>query len=140
MSHFALHPQLETDSLSITDLPLTMVRLINDVHYPWLILVPKVANVTEVIDLSASQQAQLWQESAMISEVLTQLFTPDKLNIAALGNMVPQLHIHHIVRYREDVSWPKPIWGQVSAKPYSYQAADEQIKLIKTAIESRNRK
>jgi diadenosine tetraphosphate (Ap4A) HIT family hydrolase len=105
-----------------------------------LILVPKVTNISEIIDLSASQQAQLWQESAMVSHVLTQLFIPDKLNVAALGNMVSQLHVHHVVRYQDDISWPKPIWGQVPAKPYTSEAADEQINLIKTAIETRNKK
>ena len=99
-------------------------------------LVPKVADVSEIIDLSDSQQAQLSQESAMISRVLTQLFTPDKLNIAALGNMVPQLHVHHIVRYQYDASWPKPIWGQLAAKTYTNKALIEQVALIKTAIKT----
>lgn len=138
MADFVLHPQLAKDSVLITDLPLSMVRLINDAQYPWLILVPKVAQMSEIIDLSDSQQTQLWQESAMVSRVLTQLFTPDKLNIAALGNMVPQLHLHHIVRYRDDVSWPKPIWGQLAAEAYTPKALVEQTKLIKTAIETRN--
>lgn len=137
MTGFVLHPQLLKDSVLITELPLSMVRLINDAHYPWLILVPKVANVSEIIDLSDSQQIQLFQESAMISKVLTHLFTPDKLNIAALGNMVSQLHVHHIVRYQYDVSWPKPIWGQVAAKPYTQETLFEQTQLIKTAIETR---
>lgn len=137
MTDFVLHQQLLQDSVLITELPLSMVRLINDAHYPWLILVPTVANVSEIIHLSDSQQIQLFKESAMISKVLTHLFTPDKLNIAALGNMVPQLHLHHIVRYQSDVSWPKPIWGQVAAKPYTQEILVEQTQLIKTAIETR---
>ena len=90
-----------------------------------------------MIDLSDAQQQQLWQESAMVSRVLKHLFTPDKLNVAALGNMVPQLHLHHIVRYQNDVSWPKPIWGQVPSMEYSDEQLGKQIDLIKTEIEAR---
>jgi diadenosine tetraphosphate (Ap4A) HIT family hydrolase len=138
MTTFVLHPQLEKDSELVTNLPLCSVRLINDNHYPWLILVPQVANVFDVIDLSDAQQQTLWQESALVSRALKHLFTPDKLNIAALGNMVPQLHLHHIVRYQNDISWPKPIWGQVTSKPYSAQQLAQQIDLIKTEINARS--
>ena len=138
MTHFVLHPQLEKDSELVTELLLCSVRLINDAHYPWLILVPRVANISDVIDLSDAQQQTLWQESALVSRALKHLFTPDKLNLATLGNMVPQLHLHHIVRYQNDVSWPKPIWGQVQAKTYSEEKLAEQIYLIKTEIEARS--
>ena len=137
MTDFVLHPQLEKDSEYVIELTLCVVRLINDANYPWLILVPQVANIGEVIDLSDAQQQQLWQESAMVSRVLKHLFTPDKLNVAALGNMVPQLHLHHIVRYQNDVSWPKPIWGQVPSMEYSDEQLGKQIDLIKTEIEAR---
>jgi diadenosine tetraphosphate (Ap4A) HIT family hydrolase len=138
MTIFVLHPQLEKDSELVTELRLCSVRLINDANYPWLILVPQVADIKEVIDLSDAQQQMLWQESAVVSRALKHLFTPDKLNLAALGNMVPQLHLHHIVRYQNDLSWPKPIWGQVQAKPYSEQKLAEQINLIKTEIAARS--
>ncbi|WP_289030705.1 HIT family protein [uncultured Paraglaciecola sp.] len=134
MAEFVLDPQLDRDSIWVTDLPLCSVRLINDMNYPWLILVPKVANISEVIELSEQQQHTLWRESALVSEVLTQLFTPDKLNLAALGNMVPQLHLHHIVRFKDDVSWPKPIWGQFPAKPYVESALNKRITIIQAAI------
>ena len=134
MTDFVLHAQLAKDSFLVTELPLCSVRLINDANFPWLILVPRVANISEVIQLSTKEQQILWQESAMVSEVLTQLFTPDKLNLAALGNMVPQLHLHHVVRYQNDVCWPKPIWGQVSAKGYSTDAAERRITQIQSAI------
>lgn len=137
MSTFVLHPQLEKDSELITELDLCAVRLIKDANYPWLILVPQVANIKDVIDLSDKQQQVLWQESAMISRVLKHLFTPDKLNIAALGNMVPQLHLHHIVRYQHDVSWPNPIWGQVPLKAYTNEKLAERVNLIQTEIETR---
>jgi diadenosine tetraphosphate (Ap4A) HIT family hydrolase len=138
MSIFVLHPQLEKDSELVTDLALCSVRLIKDANYPWLILVPKVADIQDVIDLSNNQQRILWQESALVSRVLKHLFTPHKLNVAALGNMVPQLHLHHIVRYEHDVSWPNPIWGQVPAKPYTDEQMVEKIDLIKTEIQARS--
>jgi diadenosine tetraphosphate (Ap4A) HIT family hydrolase len=138
MTTFVLHPQLEKDSELVTELPLCAVRLINDSNYPWLILVPRVADISDVIDLSDAQQHILWQESALVSRALKHLFTPDKLNVAALGNMVPQLHLHHIVRYLHDVSWPKPIWGQVPARAYTDQQQAEQIDLIKTEIQTRS--
>jgi diadenosine tetraphosphate (Ap4A) HIT family hydrolase len=140
MTCFVLHPQLEKDSELVTELMLCSVRIINDINYPWLILVPKVDNISDVIDLSDVQQRMLWQESALVSRALKYLFTPDKLNVAALGNMVPQLHLHHIVRYKDDVSWPKPIWGQVPSKAYSDKQLSKQIELIKTEIKTRNDK
>ncbi len=137
MANFILHPQLEKDSVLVTELVLCSVRLINDANYPWLILVPRIANISDIIDLNAAQQQMLWQESALVSRVLKYLFTPDKLNIAALGNMVPQLHLHHIARYQNDVSWPKPIWGQVPSKVYSGEQLMQRVELIKTKIEAR---
>ncbi|MFT2090674.1 HIT domain-containing protein [Paraglaciecola sp. 2405UD69-4] len=134
VANFVLDPQLAKDSEFIADLSLCTVRLINDANYPWLILVPMVANISEVIHLSEQQQQTLWQESAFISRVITQLFTPDKLNIAALGNMVPQLHLHHIARYKDDMSWPKPIWGQYPAKGYCDHVLQQRIALIQKAI------
>jgi diadenosine tetraphosphate (Ap4A) HIT family hydrolase len=118
MSDFTLDPQLAKDCTLLFDLPLSRVLLFNDANYPWLVLVPRVADCKEIIDLSIEQQAQLWQESAKVSQVLQRLFKPDKLNIAALGNVVAQLHVHHIVRYRSDISWPKPVWGQHPTKLY----------------------
>ena len=140
MANFILHPQLEKDSVLVTELVLCSVRLINDANYPWLILVPRIANISDIIDLNAAQQQMLWQESALVSRVLKYLFTPDKLNIAALGNMVSQLHLHHIVRYQNDLSWPKPIWGQVPPKAYSDEKLAETINLIKTEIKARSDK
>jgi diadenosine tetraphosphate (Ap4A) HIT family hydrolase len=138
MTTFVLHPQLEKDSVLVAKLTLCSVRLINDINYPWLILVPQVAGISDIIDLSDAQQQILWQESALISRVLKHLFTPDKLNVAALGNMVSQLHLHHIVRYKDDISWPRPVWGQVPSKLYSNQQLSKQIELIKIEIKTRS--
>ena len=99
----------------------------NDSQYPWFILVPRQAGLREIIDLSEELQIVFLQESAKLSKLIQQVFTPDKLNVAALGNMVPQLHIHHIARFKSDPAWPAPVWGKLPAIPYT----DEQIKQLK---------
>ena len=119
---FKLSSQLSNDSLFVVDLPLCQVRLINDSQYPWLVLIPRVAGLTEIIDLTDQQQSQLWQESKWVSHVLRSHFAPIKLNVAMIGNVVSQLHVHHVARFTSDVSWPKPIWGQVPMQAYN----DEQ--------------
>jgi diadenosine tetraphosphate (Ap4A) HIT family hydrolase len=119
--NFELHAQLAKDSIWLADWPLCQLRLINDSNYPWFILVPRRADIRDVIDLSDEDQAQLWQESAKLSRLLRQKFSPEKLNLAALGNMVPQLHLHHVARFSSDAAWPSPIWGKVAAIPYTEQ-------------------
>lgn len=116
---FTLHPQLAKDSIWISDWPLCQLRLINDKNYPWFILVPRRPAVRELIDLTDEDQWLLWQESKKLSLLLKQVYAPDKLNTAALGNMVPQLHLHHIGRFTTDAAWPAPVWGKVPAVPYS---------------------
>jgi diadenosine tetraphosphate (Ap4A) HIT family hydrolase len=117
---FTLHPQLAADSFLLGRFALSQLRLINDQQYPWFILVPEVEAVQEIYQL-ADKQSLFWQESAQLSDVIMQQFNGDKLNLAALGNMVPQLHIHHIVRYQSDPCWPKPVWGQQPMQPYQAQ-------------------
>ena len=131
---FKLHPQLDKDCDLIIDLPLCSVLLMNDSQYPWLILVPRVDNIREIIELSPEQQQQLWQESANVSHALQDLVNPDKLNIAALGNMVPQLHIHHIARFKSDNAWPAPVWGVKAALPYDEAKKAELIESIKQRL------
>ena len=116
---FILHPALKKDCIEITRLDLCLVLLMNDSHYPWLILVPQRVNVSEIYQLSSAEQQQLTRESSYISEKLQRLYHADKINIAALGNIVPQLHIHHVVRYKSDKAWPAPIWGKFDAVAYS---------------------
>ncbi len=118
MKAFALHPQLEADSLLLGHFPLCQLRLINDANFPWFLLVPQRADITEIYQLDKSEQQQLMRESVFLSEHLAEEFKPDKLNVAALGNQVPQLHVHHVVRYRNDPAWPAPIWGKITATPY----------------------
>ena len=124
---FSLAPELQRDCIELADWPLCKVLLMNDSQYPWFILVPRVAGVKEIIDLSEELQITLLQESGKLSKLLQQVFKPDKLNVAALGNMVPQLHVHHIARFTTDAAWPAPIWGKLPAVPYT----DEQIAVLK---------
>ncbi len=125
-----LHPQLEKDCIVLGEFTLCSLLLLNDANYPWFILLPNREGVTEIHHLSASDQQQLLNESVTFSQCLEQVFQPDKLNIAALGNVVPQLHIHHIARFKTDACWPAPVWGSVTAIPYS----EEQIKDIKKQL------
>ncbi len=115
---FKLHDQLAADTFTIAESQLNLLLLMNDQNYPWCILVPKVPDIKEIFQLSRNNQHQLCDESSLLAETLMDAFQADKTNVAALGNMVPQLHIHHIARFTSDPSWPKPIWGQVSAIPY----------------------
>jgi len=124
---FELAPELQRDCIELADWSLCKVLLMNDSQYPWFILVPRVEGCREIIDLDDKLQAQFWQESAQLSRTLQAVFSPDKLNVAALGNMVPQLHVHHIARFTNDAAWPKPVWGLHPAKPYT----DEQIAELK---------
>lgn len=127
-AEFVLAPELARDCIDVADWPLCKVLLMNDSQYPWFILVPRKAGLKESIDLTESEQVLLMQESAKLSHLLRAVFTPDKLNVAALGNMVPQLHIHHIVRFKNDVAWPAPVWGKHSAVPYE----DAQLEKLKS--------
>jgi len=109
---FQLHPQLKKDSVEIGRFALSRLLLINDSQYPWFVLVPERADITEIYQLSDSEQQLLQQESSLLAKKLADIYKADKMNIAAIGNLVPQLHIHHIVRYKKDVAWPAPVWGK----------------------------
>ncbi len=122
MATFALHPQLAADGLLLADWPLSQVLRMNDAAYPWLILVPRLTGAREIIDLSAADRVRLMDEIAWASQALKDLHHPDKINVGALGNMVPQLHIHVLGRYKDDPAWPKPVWGH--AAPIRFEAAD----------------
>lgn len=116
---FELHSQLAKDTVYVGSLPLCDVLLINDSQYPWLILVPRRENITEIYQLSEQDQQQLSKESNFVAAKMHVHYQADKMNIAALGNMVPQLHIHHIARYKTDIAWPKPVWGVAAAQAYN---------------------
>ncbi len=116
---FTLHPQLEKDGIVMGELPLSRLLLLNDSRYPWFVLVPRRENITEIYQLSEADQQQLLLESSRLGRLMMEGFNGDKLNIGALGNLVPQLHLHHIVRYKNDEAWPGPVWGVGAALPYS---------------------
>ncbi len=127
MATFDLHPQLAADGLFLTDWPLCRVLRMNDRTYPWLILVPRRDGVREIIDLATEDQQRLMQEIARASEALKALRRPHKINVAALGNMVPQLHVHVIGRDQGDPAWPKPVWGVTPANPFPPLEAEMEI-------------
>lgn len=126
MNHFSLHPRLAADSHLITHLPLCELRLMDDARYPWLILIPRRPAISEVFELSEHDQQQMWREASQLGQALKQQYQGDKINIATLGNMVAQLHLHVILRHQDDPAWPGPVWGQGQAEIYD-DARLEQI-------------
>jgi diadenosine tetraphosphate (Ap4A) HIT family hydrolase len=120
----SLHPVLRADTVPLGDLLLSQALIATDANYPWLILVPRRAGVTELIDLDAADRAQLMDEIAAVSTALRKVTACDKLNVAALGNMVAQLHVHVIARRKNDAAWPKPVWGVEPARAYAPDALD----------------
>jgi len=131
---WSLHPQLEKDTINIGDLPLSRVLIINDANYPWLLLVPRRAGAVEITDLDEVAQAQLMTEIARVARALQDVTKPDKLNIAALGNVVPQLHVHIIARRRSDAAWPRPVWGVVPALAHDPQQVEALIGALRRKI------
>lgn len=131
---FELHSQLAKDCFVIKDLELCRLLLMNDKNYPWCILVPMRADKKDLYELSGEEQSVFIRESSQVSAVMMKLFQGKKMNVAALGNMVPQLHIHHIVRHEGDPCWPKPVWGQVSAVPYAEKEAQTLVDRIRAAL------
>ncbi|MEO8398820.1 MAG: HIT domain-containing protein [Ignavibacteriaceae bacterium] len=128
---FELHPELKENSFLVGNFPLSLLLLNNDSNYPWFILVPKKENIREIFELSEKEQIQLLKESSYLAAGLQKNYRAHKINIAALGNAVPQLHVHHIVRYKNDAAWPHPVWGKVTAKPYSNDLKDFAIEKLK---------
>jgi diadenosine tetraphosphate (Ap4A) HIT family hydrolase len=124
VAKFELHPDLQRDGILIGEFPLSLVLLINDSAYPWFVLVPRRAGIKDAIDLDPADYRQLSEESRLFSIALKQVFAAEKLNVAALGNMTPQLHVHHIVRSSNDAAWPKPIWGFQPLTPYTTEGAE----------------
>jgi len=131
---FRLHPCLERDCIALGKFELCRVLLMNDSQFPWLILVPEREDISEIYQLSESDQALLAQESSFVSKQLAEYYHADKMNIAALGNLVPQLHIHHIVRYKSDQLWPAPIWGVLSAVAYTAEDLQQRSQEIQKIL------
>ncbi|NWA00735.1 HIT domain-containing protein [Pseudomonas gingeri] len=127
---FVLDSRLQQDTLPMGDFLLCRLLLSNDSNYPWFILVPRRADISELFQLEAADQEQLWRETTGLAQVLKHTFDADKLNVAALGNVVSQLHMHVIVRRKNDVAWPAPVWGKHPAKPYT----DAQVTVIREQL------
>ncbi len=133
-SAWSLHPQLEKDTIDIGDLPLSRVLVIRDANYPWLLLVPRRSEAVEIIDLDEVEQAQLMTETSRAARALKDVTKCDKLNIAALGNMVPQLHVHIIARRKQDAAWPRPVWGVVPPLPHDAEEVQNFISALRRRI------
>lgn len=142
---YTLHPDLVRDTLPLSalgvdaaalglELELCEPRVINDATYPWFLLVPRRAGLRDTIDLAPSDHARLWVECRAMSELLMRAFGGEKLNVAALGNMTPQLHLHLVVRYRDDPAWPGPIWGKVPMRPYTRAELETTGETLRTAV------
>ena len=137
LTMFKLHEILDQDCLLVGQFELCLLLISRDANYPWLILVPKREGITEIHQLNAIDRQQLLEESCVLSQTMTELFAPDKLNIAALGNVVPQLHIHHIARYQSDAAWPQPIWGVVPSDEYDPDMLSARCENLRQRLKTR---
>lgn len=133
---FTLDERLRKDTFPVAELPLADLRLMNDARFPWLLLVPRRPDVAEIIDLADLDRAVLYDEIVIVSTALKAITGCDKLNVAALGNMVRQLHVHIIARFATDVAWPKPVWGSGDAVAYPAAERDRMIARIRQALPS----
>lgn len=131
---FALDSRLKQDTVPVGDFPLSSLLLMNDSQYPWFILVPRREAVSELFQLDAVDQQQLWREATQLAEILKDTFCADKMNVANLGNVVSQLHVHVIVRRRDDVAWPGPVWGRHPALPYTQEELVRIRKKLRMAL------
>jgi diadenosine tetraphosphate (Ap4A) HIT family hydrolase len=131
---FTLHPQLQNDTVVLGEFPLSLVLLSRDANYPWCILVPQHSDKRELFHLSEKDQQQLMRESCHLAEVMADLFVPDKMNVAVLGNVVPQLHMHHVARFRTDAAWPGPVWGAHPPKAYTETELSGRVSRLRRAL------
>ncbi len=134
MDSFTLHPRLAADCHWVGDLRLSRVLLLDDCRYPWVVLVPRRAGASEVFHLPAEDRLVLLEESCRLGAWLMEQFGGDKLNIGALGNQVPQLHLHHVVRYSDDPAWPGPVWGHSPPQRYREDDLNERLGLIRDRL------
>ena len=134
MPDFELHPRLAADTVSVAAWPLCEVLLLNDANYPWLVLVPARPELRNFHDLSPDDMVTAGREISRASEALVDLFAPDKINVAALGNMVPQLHIHVVARFTTDAAWPNPIWGVAPPQAYTPDVLDARCADLRRAF------
>ena len=131
---FQLHPKVHEDTVLVGSLNVSLVLLHRDRQFPWCILVPQREGITEIHHLDVGDRQQLMAESCRLAEVMTDLFSPRKMNIAALGNLVPQLHVHHVARFVEDSAWPHPIWGRLPAVFYTASELQGRLERLRFAL------
>lgn len=131
-----LHPDLMRDGAEVTDLPLCRLLVFRDATYPWLVLVPRRPRLVDVIDLDEDGRTQLMRETCAVAAALKAITTCDKLNVAALGNVVPQLHVHVIARFRNDAAWPNPVWGRNPPRPYEDAGLAAFVERLRGALAS----
>ncbi len=134
---FQLDPRLAADTRPVGDLNLSRLLLHNDSRFPWCVLVPQRKGLRELHELSSDDKLLMWREVDRVSLALQALFEPDKLNVAALGNQVSQLHVHIIARYHKDAAWPAPVWGRGTAQPYPEAAAFSRIQALRRQLDLR---
>lgn len=132
---FELHPRLQQDCVEVGRFQLSRLLMMNDSQYPWFILVPEKAGLREIYQLTNPERELLLGESSYLAENLVALYNADKMNIASIGNQVPQLHIHHIVRYQTDKAWPAPVWGKFDAVPYTQQQITENLTRLRDRLD-----
>jgi diadenosine tetraphosphate (Ap4A) HIT family hydrolase len=133
-STWSLHAQLTQDTIDIGDLPLCRVLVIKDANYPWLLLVPRRIDAIEIIDLAEVEQAQLMTEVSRVARALKDITKCDKLNVAALGNVVPQLHVHVIARRKSDAAWPRPVWSVAPPLPHDAEEVQNFVSALRRKI------
>jgi len=134
ISQFQLHERLQQDCIFVGRFNLCQLLMMNDSQFPWFILVPERFDIKEIYQLNSVDRLLLSEESCLLAENMADLFNADKMNMAAIGNMVPQLHIHHIVRYQTDKAWPAPVWGKFVAQPYTEQQRVELITKVRAQL------
>ena len=134
MNNFTLHERLRNDTVKVMDLKLCRVLLMNDSSFPWLILVPMREGATEVHELSKEDRATLIEEASVAARAISAAFSPDKINMGALGNLVPQLHVHVVGRTRTDRAWPGPVWGSGPAVPYTTAQLEQTLASLRSAL------
>ena len=133
---FELDPRLAADTFPIGDMPLARVLLHDDARFPWLVLVPRVPGLRELHELERESRQQLWDEVDRAARALVALHAPDKLNVATLGNVVPQLHVHVVGRFQTDPAWPRPVWGAGTREPYAAEAREAERAALRAALGS----
>ncbi|WP_417594875.1 HIT domain-containing protein [Oceanospirillum sp.] len=132
---FTLHSRLEQDTIPVADLPLSRLVMMNDARFPWFILIPRIGGITEIHQLDKANRQQLMDESCILAEALMSAFRGYKMNVAALGNMVPQLHMHHVVRQEDDAAWPAPVWGVGTPEAMNEEEAQLRIQQLVPLLE-----